>query len=53
MDTLKELIDYAGDRIIILPGGGITKDNYKDLVKYTEQGKFMEQNSIRLLDLII
>lgn len=35
MDALKELIDYADDRIIILPGGGITKDNYMDLVKYT------------------
>jgi len=33
--NIDELIDYAGDRIIILPGGGITKDNYKDLVKYT------------------
>ncbi len=35
MDNLKELIDYAEDKIIILPGGGITKDNYMDLVKYT------------------
>ena len=35
MDNLKELIAYAEDKIIILPGGGITKDNYMDLVKYT------------------
>ena len=34
MDALKELIDYADDRIIILPGGGVTKDNYLDLVKF-------------------
>lgn len=35
MDTIKELIDYAKDRIIILPGGGVTKDNYMELVRYT------------------
>ena len=35
MDIIKELIEYAGDRIIILPGGGVTKDNYMKLVKYT------------------
>ena len=35
MDTIKELIEYAGDRIIILPGGGVTKDNYMELVRYT------------------
>ncbi|WP_291649552.1 copper homeostasis protein CutC [Clostridium sp.] len=31
LDTLKELIEYANDRIIIIPGAGITKDN-RDLV---------------------
>lgn len=31
LDTLKELIEYANDRIIIIPGAGITKEN-RDLV---------------------
>jgi copper homeostasis protein len=31
LDTLKELIEYAGDRIIIIPGAGINKGN-RDLV---------------------
>lgn len=26
-DTLKELVEHAKDKIIILPGGGVTKDN--------------------------
>lgn len=34
-EKLKELIEYAGEDIIILPGGGVTKDNYKELVKAT------------------
>lgn len=32
-EILKELVEYAGDRIIIMPGGGVTKDNYMKLVK--------------------
>ena len=35
LDNLKELVDYAVDKIIILPGGGITKDNYEKIVEYT------------------
>lgn len=35
LDSLRELVEYAGDRIIILAGGGLTGDNYKDLVAYT------------------
>lgn len=31
LDTLQELIEYANDRIIIIPGAGITKEN-RDLV---------------------
>lgn len=27
LDRLKELVEYAGDRIIIMPGGGINADN--------------------------
>ncbi len=33
--TLKALVDYARDRIVILAGGGITKDNYGEVVKAT------------------
>ena len=35
LDNLKELVDYAEERIIILPGGGVTKDNYMEIVKHT------------------
>src|SRR5690625_4385141 len=35
MENLKELIEYAKDRITILPGGGITEDNYMELVEKT------------------
>lgn len=31
-DHLKELINYANDRITILPGGGITDKNVKSVV---------------------
>ena len=30
---LKELVDYAGDRIEILPGGGITTENRNEIVE--------------------
>ncbi|MEG0748755.1 MAG: copper homeostasis protein CutC [Carnobacterium sp.] len=31
---LKELVDYANDRIIILPGGGITNKNAQEVIDY-------------------
>lgn len=31
LKSLKDLVDYADNRIIILPGGGITKENYLEL----------------------
>ncbi|MBB6631044.1 copper homeostasis protein CutC [Clostridium algidicarnis] len=34
-DCIRELINYSKDKIIIMPGGGVTKDNYNELVKYT------------------
>lgn len=34
-DTLKELIDYAKDRIIIMPGKGVNKDNREYILEYT------------------
>lgn len=34
-ESLKELVEYAGDRIVILAGGGVTKDNYMELVENT------------------
>lgn len=36
MDKIKELVTYGGDRITILAGGGVTKDNYQKLVNYTK-----------------
>lgn len=35
LDTLKELVDYSNDRIAILAGGGVTKENYMDIVNKT------------------
>lgn len=34
-DCIRELINYSKDRIIIMPGGGVDKDNYNELVNYT------------------
>ncbi|MDU1891771.1 MAG: copper homeostasis protein CutC [Dysgonomonas sp.] len=39
-DVLKELIEKAGDRIKIMPGGGITENNISDLVKSTGLKEF-------------
>lgn len=32
VDELKKLVDYANNRLVILAGGGITQDNYVDIV---------------------
>lgn len=34
-DTLKELVDYANDRIIIMPGKGVNKENREFILEYT------------------
>lgn len=34
-DKLKELVEYANDRIIIMPGAGVNKDNREYLLDYT------------------
>ncbi|WP_291647616.1 copper homeostasis protein CutC [Clostridium sp.] len=34
-DKLKELVDYAEDRIIIMPGKGVNKDNREYILEYT------------------
>ncbi len=34
LQTLKNYINYSNGRIIILPGGGVNKDNYKDIAKF-------------------
>ncbi len=35
LDKLKELVECAGDDITILAGGGVTKDNYMEIVNKT------------------
>jgi len=35
LECLKELIDYAQNRIIIIPGGGVNKDNLAQVIKKT------------------
>jgi len=32
--NIKKYLEYANDRIIIMPGKGITNENYMDIVKY-------------------
>lgn len=34
-DELKKLVEYANDRIIIMPGKGVTKDNREYILEYT------------------
>lgn len=34
-ETLRKLIQQSQKRMIIMPGGGITKDNYLELIEYT------------------
>ncbi|MBA2133964.1 copper homeostasis protein CutC [Capillibacterium thermochitinicola] len=34
-ETIKALVKQAGDRIVILAGGGVTRENYEQLVEYT------------------
>ena len=35
-DNIKKYLEYANHRIIIMPGKGITNENYMDIVKYTK-----------------
>lgn len=39
-DILKKLIEQSDNRIIIMPGGGITENNISDLVKATDLREF-------------
>ena len=39
-ETLKELVEHAKDKIIILPGGGVNKDNFLELKNYTNAREF-------------
>ena len=39
-ETLKELVKHAKDKIIILPGGGVTKENFLELQDYTNAREF-------------
>lgn len=39
-ETLRELVEYAEDKIIILPGGGVTKENFLELKDYTKAKEF-------------
>lgn len=39
-EILKALVEYAQDKIIILPGGGVTKDNFLELKDYTNAREF-------------
>ena len=35
LESLKRLVSYAGDRICIIPGAGITKENYQYVAEQT------------------
>lgn len=45
---ISELIESAGDRIIIMPGGGIRKENLNDLIKITKAKEY-HSSSIGIL----
>lgn len=34
-ENIKKYIEYANKRIVIMPGGGVNSDNYKELIEYT------------------
>jgi len=34
-ENIRKYVLHANDRIIIMPGGGVTKDNYRELCNYT------------------
>jgi copper homeostasis protein len=34
-ENIKQYINYANDRIIIMPGGGVNKMNYRELAEFT------------------
>lgn len=50
-DEIKRLIEYAANRITILPGGGITKQNYKEFVKCVGAREIHGTKIVGLLDL--
>jgi copper homeostasis protein len=35
LDTVKEMVDYAGDRLVVMPGAGITPDTAMEVAKRT------------------
>ena len=35
IENIQKYVQYAQDRIIILPGGGVTKNNYLEIVNFT------------------
>lgn len=39
-EVIKSLIKEGGGKIVILPGGGVTRDNYKELKEYTGAVEF-------------
>lgn len=39
-ELLKQLVEKAGDRIIIMPGCGVNEDNIKELIEYTKAKEF-------------
>lgn len=39
-ELLKQLVEKAGDRIIIMPGCGVNEDNIKELFEYTKAKEF-------------
>lgn len=40
VDIIKELIEFAGDKIIIMPGSGINEDNILQMIQYTNAKEY-------------
>ena len=49
-DNIKKYIEYAKDKIIIMPGKGITNENYNDIVKFTKCKEIHGTKIVGLLD---
>ncbi len=48
-EFLKELVEYAGERIIILIGGGVTKENFEELRLFTGAKEFHGSKIVGIL----
>ena len=49
-DNIKKYIEYANKRIVIMPGGGVNSENYKELIEFTGAKEVHGTNIVGLLN---